>query len=223
MTGFWGSFHCLSMCGPIAMALNAGQSFRWQILIERLLYNFGRAFTYTLLGAVVGLLGQSLVWVIGYQVYISWLLGLSLIAAGLLAIDPDRLLVKIPFLHAWLKTLRKLMTKYLVKGGKRTFFTLGLLNGFLPCGMVYLGLAGALASGTAWQGALYMFVFGLGTMPALLFASFAGKFINRHLRGKVRRLYPLVFISLGLFIIFRATYTDLSPPKANADAPAVCN
>ncbi len=222
LTGFLGSFHCLGMCGPIALALNGGQGVRWQAILERLLYNFGRAFTYALLGAIVGFLGQSLVWVVGYQVYISWVLGVFLILAGIFAIDPDRLLVKIPGMHSWLQQLRQMLGKYLNKGGKSTFFTLGVINGLLPCGLVYMGLAGALATGSLPDGMLYMFIFGLGTMPALLFVSFAGKFINKHLRGKMRKLYPVMFVALGLFIIFRASNISLETDRNTGNSTAVC-
>ncbi len=223
LTGFLGSFHCLGMCGPIALALNGGQGAQWKAILERILYNLGRACTYSILGAAVGLLGQSLIWITGYQVYISWVLGIFLILAGVFAIDPDRMLVKLPWMNQWLHQLRQLLSKYITKGGTQTFFTLGLLNGFLPCGLVYMGLAGALATGTLANGMLYMFIFGLGTMPAMLFVSVAGKFINKHLRGKMRKLYPIMFIALGFFIIFRASNLTISQ-DSNRDAPAViCN
>lgn len=223
LTGFLGSFHCLGMCGPIALALNGGQGVKWNVIFERLLYNFGRAFTYSLLGGIIGLISQSIIWITGYQIYISWVLGLLLIVAGVFAIDPDRMLVKIPIVNTWLSQLRKLLSKYITKGGKQTFFTLGLLNGFLPCGLVYMGLAGALATGTFYNGMLYMFIFGLGTMPALLSVAFAGKFINQHLRGKLRKLYPIMFIALGFFIIFRASNVDITSTTAKGELPAaVC-
>jgi len=209
LLGFLGSFHCLGMCGPIALTLGGGQSFGIRLIFEKVAYNFGRAITYSVLGATAGLIGQGLVWVVGYQMYISILLGVVIMSIGIFAVNPDNLLAKVPAIGNWFKTLRNLFLKFLSKGGVHTFFTLGLLNGLLPCGLVYVGLVGALSTGTLLKGMTYMFVFGFGTMPMMLLAAVMGKFINVKFRNTIKKTYPLLFIVMGVFLIFRGINTNV--------------
>ncbi|MEN7546407.1 sulfite exporter TauE/SafE family protein [Rapidithrix thailandica] len=204
LLGMMGSFHCLGMCGPIALAIQGKTQNTWKLLIERLLYNLGRAFTYSLLGAIAGLIGQSLAFVLGYQLYITFLLGVFMLCVGLFAINPDHLLSRLPLIGSWMNWVRQQLGLYLKKAGFSTYFTIGMLNGFLPCGLVYMGLTGALASGNALNGMGYMFLFGLGTLPMMFSVAVAGKFVQLHIRNLVKKLYPVLFIAMGVFFMYRA-------------------
>ncbi|MEH0158514.1 sulfite exporter TauE/SafE family protein [Limibacter armeniacum] len=204
--GFVGSFHCLGMCGPIAMAMQGkqGNHNHWHTVLERLLYNLGRSVTYALLGGIAGLLGKSLVWLIGYQVYIAAILGVMLLLVGLFSVNPETFLMKIPVLGSWFGVVRKQLGKLLREAGLHNFFTIGLLNGFLPCGLVYMALVNAVAIGSMTQGMSYMLMFGIGTMPLMLSAALAGQFVSMNFRNHVKRLYPYVFVLMGGLLIFRA-------------------
>ena len=203
--GLVGSFHCLGMCGPIALSLggNAPRFLVWQVLTERLLYNLGRATTYAILGAVAGFAGQGL-FLLGLQQPLMWLVGGMLIAAGLFAFNPDVLLTRFPGLNMLVQALQTQLSRFTATSGPLAFFSIGLLNGLVPCGLVYMGLAGALATGSVLNGVGYMFVFGLGTLPMMLAVAFSGSLAKTQLRAVLREAYPVALVALGAFIIYRA-------------------
>lgn len=199
------------MCGPIAMALHKGGGSPLRLLSERLLYNLGRTATYTLLGLAAGGLGQALVWVVGYQVYLTALLGVGMLLMGLFSANPDRWLLRFPALGGLFTGVRKALGSWMRKAGLHTFFTIGLLNGFLPCGLVYVALGNAIAMGSFAEGARYMLAFGLGTLPLMFAAAVAGEYIQLRWRDAVRKLYPVVFALMGLLLCWRAYQIGTSP------------
>jgi sulfite exporter TauE/SafE len=97
-------------------------------------------------------------------------------------------------------------------------FLIGILNGFLPCGLVYVALAGAIASGDAISGAAVMILFGLGTIPAMFAASVFGKFINIGIRTKLRKAVPALAILLAAVFILRGLNLGIPylSPRLNA-------
>lgn len=211
LIGLAGSTHCVGMCGPIALAM--GQPGRGGLLAGRLLYHIGRAITYAFLGSIAGLMGQSFIWLTGYQLYLNLLLSVLLLGAGLFALNPDRMMAHLPGLAAWFGWVRNALASLLQKAGWETYLSLGLVNGFLPCGLVYMALAGALASGAAAEGALYMFTFGLGTLPLMLAVSVAGRWLTSSMRFGLRKLYPVLFILMGAFMLFRALSLEINFSK----------
>ena len=101
-----------------------------------------------------------------------------------------------------------------------SFFTIGLLNGFLPCGLVYIALAGALSAGDVLKGILFMVMFGFGTLPAMLVASVAGGFINIGIRKKMTRLIPVFTLVFAVIFILRGLNLGIpyvSPKLAQPD------
>ncbi|WP_281613392.1 sulfite exporter TauE/SafE family protein [Flammeovirga sp. SubArs3] len=202
--GFAGSFHCLGMCGPIALAIQGGKSQGPQQIFDRLLYNFGRATTYTLLGGFAGLLGQGLSWLVGYQVYLTAFLGVMMLAFGVFAVNPDKLLSFIPFLGGWFQFVRKQLGKFLRNAKWYNFFSIGIMNGFLPCGLVYMAMIAALSTSSISEGMSYMFMFGLGTIPMMFAVAVAGQFIETKVRNQVRRIYPVLFLAMGSLLLLRA-------------------
>lgn len=202
LIGLFGSFHCIGMCGPIALALPVQRENRIVLISGRVLYNLGRAITYAALGLVFGLLGQSLS-LAGFQQSVSIAAGVLILLMVLL---PGRYAQKLYLLKPaygftnFLK--RKFGTLFRKKSVSATFF-IGLLNGFLPCGLVYIAVAGAIASGGILEGATYMFVFGLGTLPVMLAVSLAGNFISLNVRKRVNKLIPAFMVVLAFLFILR--------------------
>lgn len=201
LIGLFGSFHCIGMCGPIVLALPVEKGNVGKLVTGRLLYNLGRAMTYGCIGIIFGFVGQGLS-LAGFQQSVSILAGVMII---LMVFLPARVTQKIYLLKPaygfsnWTKV--KFGQLFKSKTTLSNFF-IGLLNGLLPCGLVYIAVAGAIASGSALQGATYMFVFGLGTLPIMLAVSLAGNFIGINVRRRVNKLIPVFMIVLaGLFIL----------------------
>lgn len=199
--GFLGSFHCVGMCGPIAVALPVPNSSNLSFVAGRVIYNLGRIVTYSFLGAVFGLLGSRL-FIGGFQQAVSIALGLIIIAIVLLPAKYKAKITQHPFVLKFSLPLKKSISRLFGKGTFSALFLVGILNGFLPCGFVYIGLAAAVASGDAISGTLVMILFGFGTFPAMFAMSVFGKFINLGIRKKLTKAIPVFAILLaGLFIL----------------------
>ena len=200
--GFIGSFHCVGMCGPIALALPVKSKSTWTFLANRLSYNLGRISTYSIIGLLFGLLGLGLA-LSGIQKGVSVGLGILVIMAVLLPpalthwINPSG---KISRGVNWLKHKMQLQFR---KRGYLSTYTIGLLNGLLPCGLVYLAAAAAVLNNTPWEGAIYMASFGAGTLPAMLFVVFAGNMVSINFRNGIRRAMPAVSVLIGILLIVR--------------------
>jgi sulfite exporter TauE/SafE len=200
--GLFGSLHCIGMCGPIAIALPVPNTSNVSFLAGRLLYNIGRVLTYSFLGAIFGLLGSRFV-VAGFQQGISIILGVIILIVVLM---PSRYKVKVtqhPIILKISSPLKESIGILFKKGTFSSMFLIGILNGFLPCGLVYVALAGAIASGDAVSGAAVMVLFGMGTIPAMFAATVFGKFINLGLRRKLNKLIPYFAIVLAIIFILR--------------------
>ncbi len=202
LLGLLGSLHCVGMCGPIVLMLPGSQAGRTRFLRSRALYNVGRIVTYVFMGGVVGMLGQGVAWA-GYQKV------LGIVAGSLMILSvtvPERWIetaVRSLGLQQWLGKLQARLKSLLETGTDRSLFLVGVLNGFLPCGLVYSALAGSLAAGSAPGGMLFMALFGLGTAPALLATAMAGSIISAGLRRKITRVVPVGVVLLGLLFILR--------------------
>jgi len=195
--GFAGSMHCLGMCGPIVLALpDKNPSLRFSFYIGRLFYNFGRVITYVIMGFVFGALGQ-VISLAGFQSALSIILGVLVIAS--LFFPLSKTMDFFTSKSFWKSTLGKLFRKksYSALAG------IGLLNGFLPCGLVYTALAGASASGDVLYGGTFMLMFGLGTIPALVVLSVVGKQTKVNWQGLIRRALPAMALILGSLLILR--------------------
>lgn len=202
MIGFFGSFHCVGMCGPIALALPGARQTGWHFVAGRLLYNFGRIVTYTLLGALFGILGRSL-FVAGVQKGLSIVLGLIIIASVVLKSSLFSTFKKSTGIDRILEVLKNTIRRQFKRRDLTTLFTIGLLNGLLPCGFVYMGLAASLTTGSIPGAAIFMAFFGLGTFPAMMLMAMAPGLISLELRQRISRLIPLLAILLGVYLIYR--------------------
>lgn len=200
--GFLGSFHCIGMCGPIALALPLSSSSKWARVLGALLYNLGRSFTYAVFGIVFGLLGKSFV-IAGFQQSISIFLGVLIL---IIVLFPERSMNRFQFSSKLYNLINKLKSKFTHLFSQKNYYSLfliGLLNGLLPCGLVYLGVIGAIATGDAIQGALFMVLFGLGTLPAMFSLALISNQISISFRSKIRKAVPFFVSAMAVLLILR--------------------
>ena len=202
LVGLVGSLHCIGMCGPIAIALPVPDSSNLSFVTGRILYNLGRVVTYSFLGAILGLLGGRIA-LAGAQQVVSIILGVVIIIAVLLPQKYKNYFAQHTVTQKLAQPLKENIGVLFKKGTFSAMFLIGILNGFLPCGLVYVALAGAIASGNAISGAAVMIFFGLGTVPAMFAATIFGKFINVGIRTKIRKAVPILAIILGVIFILR--------------------
>lgn len=200
--GLSGSLHCIGMCGPIALTLPTSGK-KTSFYSGRLLYNFGRVSTYVFIGLIFGLLGAIISLVI-YQQYISILAGMLLI---LWALSNSRLHLpgmeftsKMFFWGNWVTGgLRKLIKK----PGLASQYLFGVINGFLPCGLVYIAAISSLSGAGILYGIWYMLLFGAGTIPVMFILSISGKYISPGKRQKLNKLVPWIAAIIGILFILR--------------------
>lgn len=216
LLGFVGSAHCAGMCGPLALALPHWGRGRGSFVAGRLLYNFGRIVTYALMGAAFGLLGQGVAFA-GLQRWVSLVLGASILIGVLIA---PRFANRVPVAGGvnWLKAR---LGTLLQRRAMPAMFGIGLLNGLLPCGLVYVACAAATATGNVLSGMQYMIAFGLGTLPMLLAISLLGTKLQFALRFKVQRLIPASLLIVGLLLLLRGM--ALGIPYVSPKLPAQSN
>ncbi|RAI86050.1 sulfite exporter TauE/SafE family protein [Algoriphagus yeomjeoni] len=197
--GFLGSFHCVGMCGPIALAV--GGSGSKSFFYNKILYNLGRSVTYAILGLIIGSIGFSLS-MAGVQQGFSIAMGVLILIMALSYKKADQFLT-IPALSGIVIWVKRQLNRFLKAGGPFAFFGTGLANGLLPCGMVYMALVAALAFQSPLLGATYMFFFGIGTIPLLLVLMFSGSLIPVGARQKFQKAIPYLGVLIGLLFIFR--------------------
>ena len=200
--GIIGSFHCVGMCGPLALALPLSDQSLQSKFIGALMYNSGRIITYSLFGLVAGLLGKSFA-LFGFQQGLSIILGAVII---LLVIIPKIFpgsFKHIDFTTVYFEKLRHTFGRLFFKKNQSTLFAIGFLNGLLPCGLVYLAIAAATASGNISSSILFMAAFGLGTLPVMWSIAFWGNFIGIRIRQKIRAAYPYMMMLMACLLIIR--------------------
>ena len=202
LVGLVGSLHCIGMCGPIAIALPVPDSSNLSFFTGRILYNLGRVVTYSFLGAALGLVGSKIA-LAGAQQIVSIVLGVVIIIAVLLPQNFKNYFAQHPIIQKLAQPLKSNIGVLFKKGTFSAMFLIGILNGFLPCGLVYVALAGAISSSDVISGATIMILFGLGTVPTMFAASVFGKFINVGIRTKIRKAVPVLAILLGVIFILR--------------------
>ncbi len=213
--GLMGSFHCAGMCGPIAIALPLHGNTVPQKIFGGTLYNVGRTITYGIMGVIFGLLGQG-IQMIGVQQRISVIMGVVMIISVLFpALFKNQYRMDKSMFSFVGKLKKRIGEMFSIRSFSSLFF-IGMLNGLLPCGLVYMALAGAIGTGNAAEGTLYMVLFGLGTIPMLLTISLAGNIMSQAIRRKINKLIPVMVVVVGLLFILRGLSLGipyLSPEK----------
>ncbi len=200
--GLLGSFHCIGMCGPIALALPVHHYSNFKKYIGIFLYNLGRVTTYTLLGLLFGLLGQSF-FLGGFQQALSISIGVLLLLSVIFTNTNWFNSKHLSFIYSFINSVKIQLGNLFNKKGLHFLFFIGILNGLLPCGLVYLGIAGAIATGHYMEGAEFMFYFGIGTVPIMYAVAFFGQFITLKYRNHIRKAMPVVVTVMAIMLIVR--------------------
>jgi sulfite exporter TauE/SafE len=200
--GIIGSLHCMGMCGPISIAANMGTGSGTQRIARGLLYQSGRVGMYALLGLMVGLVGERLA-VLGIQRWVSIAAGVLVIVAMALPAALRQRLDPTTLLGRYFLRLKGHFNGLMRSRSIAAPLGLGALNGLLPCGMVYMALAGAIAVGSTWGSAAYMAVFGLGTLPTLFAIYLAADLISMGHRRLMVRVWPYAIALVGALFILR--------------------
>jgi len=220
--GLIGSFHCIGMCGPIAVALPVSNK-SWGLKISgTLLYNLGRALTYGMMGAVFGVLGEG-IQLGGLQSWVSITMGIIMIISVVFPVLFRNISVFDRYIYGYVDKLKQYLAPLFKNSSLESLFIIGLLNGLLPCGLVYVALAGAIATGGVASGALFMFVFGLGTLPMLAVVTLLGNVISGRFKSFVNKMIPYVIVIIGALFILRGLNLGIpyiSPPEKKLHIPA---
>lgn len=220
--GLLGSFHCIGMCGPIAFMLPVDRTNGYKKVAQILLYHAGRLLSYAIIGFVFGLLGKSL-YIFGMQQRLSIVIGIVMIIAISI---PYKTFSKYNFSKPIFRIISKVKSslgKQFKKKRLDTFFTIGFLNGLLPCGLVYMAVFGAIAFGSMWQGSLYMLFFGLGTIPLMTTAIYVGKFLNTSIKQRIQKAIPVFVVLIGVLFILRGLGLGIPYISPAPDAGMVTN
>ena len=215
--GLLSSFHCIGMCGPIALALPIHKGSAWQRFAGLSVYNVGRAISYAMLGTFVGFFGNAIA-VMGYLKYVSIAAGLVMLAYVFWPRAFAEWFVVPGILQKTINKIKKAMSGLLRSRSLHGWFLLGALNGLLPCGLVYLALISSLATGTGLSGAGFMFVFGMGTWPAMMAVGFFKNWITPAIRTRFHRITPYFIAFAGIWLLYRSTFINI--PKTQHSSPA---
>lgn len=216
LMGLVGSLHCAVMCGPLVLSLPLAQKSSWYTFAQILLYQFGRTLTYTLLGLLIGYLGSSFKF-FATQETLSIFIGIALILFTVLQLSRRYVSYFGKVYAHMLNPISKLMGK--VFNLPFWGFLAGMLNGLIPCGMVYLALATALNLANYHEGATFMLLFGLGTSPMMIFISLGGIHLKKYFRFNTRKLIPFFMLLMGALFILRSANLGIpfiSPTLYNA-------
>ena len=207
MLGLVGSLHCVGMCGPIVLALPLTSKEKGTIIFQSTLYHLGRITTYTIMGLLLGVIGWGIT-LAGYQKWISIGLGLLLLISAFSAVSLEQKIFSGGWPSRILNRIKFLLKQNLSISSTLSAFKIGLLNGILPCGMVYIALAGALVFGDIYISGLYMLSFGIGTIPLMLAVMIFGK-LNWRITRKFQKYAPILIAAFGLLLIYRGVAVDL--------------
>lgn len=200
--GLLGSLHCIGMCGPIALALPVPGGGVGQRVLAATVYNIGRATTYSLLGVALGGVGR-IVALAGFEQTFSIGLGIFILLLVIVPVFMAKLVNPPAIYRNTLGKLQAAMSNELKKHGVSTLFVLGILNGLLPCGFVYIALAGAASTGNWYMGAAYMALFGLGTLPLMTALILVKNRISLNLRRTLGKAMPYAMVVIGVLFILR--------------------
>ena len=222
--GLMGSLHCIGMCGPLVLALPVNNNKGFKYYAGRILYNIGRVLTYTVIGLIFGIAGKGIA-IAGFQQAVSILLGSSIILSFLLPRSFKSRITGSSVISKITSPLRTSIGKLFKQKTLPSFLMIGMLNGLLPCGFVYMGVAGAVALGNILSGTLFMLFFGLGTIPSMLAASLFGGFVSINIRRKISRAVPVFAVVMAIIFILRGLNLGIPylSPKLSAmkTAPAM--
>jgi sulfite exporter TauE/SafE len=198
LMGFTGSLHCAGMCGPIMWVLPFQLFTGYRKILALTLYHAGRISVYALLGIILhsfrSLFEPRL------QQYVSVALGISLLIIGILSFLPNNSLkLNMP----WAAYVKKHLGRVVGRPHMGMITLSGILNGLLPCGLVYMALSASVTATSPAQSALMMYAFGLGTMPMLLSITLLKARLSFLKTNHIRKMIPVVVFSFGCLFVLR--------------------
>ena len=220
LIGLVGSMHCIGMCGPIAIMLPVNSENKLKYITGRLLYNSGRILTYAFMGVVTGYIGNKII-LYGFQQGLSILLGVLIL---FFILSPKKYLHRLGSMirfNKFFSTIKSQIGGLFKSKSAGALLLIGLLNGFLPCGLVYLGLTAAAASGSAANGFIVMLLFGAGTLPVMFAVSSVFRFFPIQFRTKAARLAPYLAFLLAVIFILRGLNLGIPYISPNLDKAAM--
>jgi uncharacterized protein len=201
LLGLVSSFHCVGMCGPLALALPVQHLQRMQQVAAVMLYNAGRIITYAAIGALFGWAGRS-IYIAGFQQWFSITIGMVILLLSFL-----NYFMNSPVSPKWLRafhvSLQGVMGRLLKSPEYHHYLLLGMANGLLPCGMVYVAIAATLSASSITESVVFMTSFGSGTLPAMLALSFFGVHINISIRRQLKKAVPWMVAGMAVLLILR--------------------
>lgn len=201
MLGLISSFHCVGMCGPLALSLPVQHLGNARKAGAVLLYHSGRIMVYAGFGLVFGLAGRR-IYLAGFQHWFSILLGAAMLALLLQNYMCKKSLQPL-FLQRYYRLIQRSIARLWQAPSKIDFLLLGMTNGLLPCGMVYLAVAGALSTSQVVHSVVFMAAFGAGTLPLLAALSYVGMLANVSLRNRIKKMMPFFIAAMGIVLILR--------------------
>lgn len=198
--GLGGSLHCVSMCGPLMFTALYKEK-QQSPVIHWILYHVGRISVYALWGAIFGSIGASVKW-FGVQQNISLSIGIGIIAILIIRKLYPSYESKIGEI-ALLKRTRNKLIPYISRQSKSASLVSGTLNGLLPCGLVYMALAGATAVQSPIHGTIFMILFGIGTLPLLVSVLLIGNNLSFPIKKYLTQWYPAIIGLMAIMLIIR--------------------
>lgn len=200
--GLISSLHCIGMCGPIALMIPVDRTNPAKKTTQIITYHLGRLTAYASIGLVFGLVGKGF-FLAGIQQRLSVFIGVAMIITIL---TPERVLANYNFskpVYRLISKIKSSLGKQFKNKSYQSLFTIGLLNGFLPCGMVYVALFGAIAMQNVPFGILYMLLFGIGTIPMMSSVTYLNSIMTVSFRNKIQKAIPYVGVVIGILFILR--------------------
>ena len=221
--GAAGSLHCVGMCGPLSQALPTSHLSRAKQFFSLLTYQSGRVITYSLIGLLFGLAGRR-IYISGYQRWFSIGLGILVLVLALIYYLQKNT-IHLSFFNRFYGYVQRLIGRILKNNkGILGFLWLGMANGLLPCGLVYVAVAATLSFSELTESVSFMAFFGLGTLPAMMIVGMAGSMIKPEARQLMRRAVPVFVTLMGVVLILRGMNLGIpfiSPELPGAPGDAV--
>ena len=217
---FLGSLgHCIGMCGGIVIAYSSakidGKSSKFAQGVAHLIYSFGRITTYSAMGAIFGAIGGVISFSNIAIATLTIIAGVFMVLAGLSLIGKLKFLTLLEHSFSSTSWYQKIFRDTIESKSLGSFYILGLLNGLLPCGLVYFFAVTAASTGSPIWGAFVMFIFGVSTIPSLFtLGFFAGIFTKSNIRKAMMSLASIVVIVYGLYTIYRGYDFIQNPNKS---------
>jgi sulfite exporter TauE/SafE len=191
------------------LALPLSNAERWGAVGQTLVYQFGRISMYAVLGLLFGLLGKGVA-LAGFQQALSIVAGVLMLVAAFFAVEWERAARAVPGMQQMTRWVQQRIGQLMRAHSLSATLGIGMLNGLLPCGLVYAAVAGAISTAGGWEGGLYMALFGLGTLPLLLVLMLTGQRFSPEWRRRFRLVQPALLAVAGLLLLSRGLHLDLS-------------